>query len=130
MAHSQVVAITGGANPPARYRYMYQDVEDFGMFDHVTKANFTIDEVGRLPDTLAHALKFSVTGAPGPVHLRMKGSHAQVLEEEADFDLPEHGLPYRFPYSRPGADAETVRRAVSVLTRAKRPAIRGGRGHP
>ena len=93
MAHSPVVAITGGANPPARYRYMYQDVEDFGMFDHVTKANFTIDEVGRLPDTLAHALKFSVTGAPGPVHLRMKGSHAQVLEEEADFDLPEHGLP-------------------------------------
>ena len=40
MAHSPVVAITGGANPSARYRYMYQDVEDFGMFDHVTKGNF------------------------------------------------------------------------------------------
>ncbi len=128
MAHSPVIAITGGANPPARYRYMYQDVEDFSMFDHVTKANFAIDEVDRLADTVAHALKISVTGAPGPVHLRMKGSHAQVLEKEAEFELPEHGFPYRFPYFRPGADAGTIKRAVAVLTRARKPAIVAGGG--
>ncbi len=128
MAHSPVVAITGGANPPARYRYMYQDVEDFTMFDHVTKGNFEIDDLDRLGDTVAHALKTAVTGAPGPVHLRMKGSHAQILEQEADFELPDHGFPYRFPYFRPGSDPETIKKAAAVLSRAKRPAIVAGAG--
>jgi len=50
MACSPVIAITGGADSDSRYRYLYQEVEDFSMFDPVTKFNARIDKLSRLPD--------------------------------------------------------------------------------
>src|SRR5512132_2915200 len=39
MACSPVIAITGGPDSDSMYRYLYQEVEDFSMFDPVTKFN-------------------------------------------------------------------------------------------
>ena len=38
----------------------------------------------RFPDLLRQAFRAATSGAPGPVHLEMSGTHAQVLEREAD----------------------------------------------
>src|SRR5256884_2103259 len=45
MTCSQVIAVTGGPDSESRYRYLYQEVEDFSMFDPVTKFNARIDKL-------------------------------------------------------------------------------------
>ena len=43
MACSPVIAITGSTLPENRYRHAYQDIEDFGQFDPVTKMNCRVE---------------------------------------------------------------------------------------
>src|SRR5918996_678311 len=47
MAHSPVIAISGGQSELLRYRNAYQNAEDFTAWNGVTKANFSVDTVGR-----------------------------------------------------------------------------------
>ena len=42
LAGSPVICITGGPHPDFRYRHLYQQVEDFSMFDSVTKLNVMV----------------------------------------------------------------------------------------
>jgi len=84
MACSPVIALSGGADAASRYKHVYQEIEDFPMWEQVTKANFHVDAVERFPDLLRQAFRVATSAAPGPVHLEMSGTHAQVLEREAD----------------------------------------------
>ena len=84
MAHTPLIAITGGPGTPGRYRHAYQEVEDFSQFDSVTKLNMTLDDISRLPDLLNQMFRAATTGAPGPVHMRVRGSHGQGIEGESD----------------------------------------------
>src|SRR5512138_164053 len=45
---SPLVAISGGPSGGTRHRYAYQDVNDFPMFEPVTKASYRVDGVERL----------------------------------------------------------------------------------
>src|SRR6266540_596928 len=83
MACSPVIALTGGTEPRTRYRHMYQEVEDFTAWEGVTKANFHVESVERFPALLRQAFRAATSGAPGPVHLDMRGSHGQILDQEA-----------------------------------------------
>ena len=75
MACSPVIAITGGQQPETKYRHVYQEIDDFPLFNVVTKFNAQVDKVTRLPDLLRQAFRAATSGAPGPVHLEMRGSH-------------------------------------------------------
>ncbi|HZS02647.1 MAG TPA: thiamine pyrophosphate-binding protein [Chloroflexota bacterium] len=128
MAGSPVIAITGGPEPDSRYRHVYQEIEDFPMFDPVTKFNAQIDRVDRLPDLLRQAFRVATSGAPGPVHLRVTGRHGNVLEEEADLDLVIEEQFAQYPAFRPEPEPERVRQAARVLREARRPIIVAGGG--
>jgi acetolactate synthase-1/2/3 large subunit len=70
----------------------------------------------------------ATSGAPGPVHMRLKGSHGQGIEMEADLQPmvePEFGT---VPPFRPVADDARVRAAVDLLAKAARPIIVAGGG--
>src|SRR5262249_49586165 len=84
MACSPVTARPGGLTAPARYRHTYQEIEDFPMWEQVTKATSHVDALERFPDLLRQAFRAATSAAPGPVHLEMAGTHAQVLEGEAE----------------------------------------------
>jgi acetolactate synthase I/II/III large subunit len=43
MASSPVIALTGGVTASSRYKHVYQEIEDFPMWESVTKANFHVD---------------------------------------------------------------------------------------
>src|SRR5260370_24603442 len=45
LAHSPVIAMTGGRDPKTKFRQVYQEVDDVPAFEAVTKLNATIDEV-------------------------------------------------------------------------------------
>jgi acetolactate synthase-1/2/3 large subunit len=128
MACSPVVAITGGPATAGRYRGAYQEVEDFTQFDPVTKLSMLVDDVARFPDLLRQVFRAATSGAPGPVHLRLRGSHGQGVEAEADLQPLAEPQFSRLPAFRPGPEMERVREAVAMLSRAQRPIIVAGGG--
>jgi acetolactate synthase-1/2/3 large subunit len=128
MACSPVIAITGGPATAGRYRQAYQEVEDLSQFDSVTKLNLQVDDITRLPDLLRHAFRAATSGTPGPVHLRLRGSHGQGIEGEADLQVMTEPQFSRVPAFRPAPEMERVRDAVARLANAQRPVIVAGGG--
>jgi acetolactate synthase-1/2/3 large subunit len=128
MACSPVIALTGSSTPGMRYRHMYQEVEDFDAWNGVTKANLRVDSVQRFPDLLRQAFRVATSGAPGPVHLDLRGSHGQVLEEEADLTPLFEERFAQYPAFRPAPDPSDVSAALAALERAERPIIVAGGG--
>jgi len=128
MACSPVIALTGGVDAGSRYKHVYQEIEDFPMWESVTKANFHVDALERFPDLLRQAFRAATSGAPGPVHLEMAGTHAQVLESEADLTPLWEERFMKVPAFRPEPEPDAVRAALEVLARAERPVILAGGG--
>ena len=128
MACSPVIAITGGPATAGRYRGAYQEVEDFTQFDAVTKLSMRVDDLTRFPDLLRQVFRTATSGAPGPVHLRLLGSHGQGVEGEADLQPMAEPQYSRLPAFRPCPEMERVREAVAMLSRAQRPIIVAGGG--
>jgi acetolactate synthase-1/2/3 large subunit len=123
-----VIAFTGGPNAVSRHRNYYQEVEDFSQFDPVTKFNGTVDHVSRLPDLMRQAFREATTGAPGPVHLRLPGVIADVIDHEADLDLVVDERYARAPAFRPAPDPTQVEAALDRIADAARPIVVAGGG--
>jgi acetolactate synthase-1/2/3 large subunit len=129
---SPVIAFTGGTAPDTRYRNVYQEIRDFDMFGPVTKWNAEVEGPERLPDVIAQAFRVATTGAPGPVHVELRGNTGQVAvggpEHKQAFELnidPRFGA---VPPFRPVADASDIRAALHELQTAERPMIVAGGG--
>ncbi|MFF5289671.1 thiamine pyrophosphate-binding protein [Paractinoplanes globisporus] len=128
LAGSPVVALTGGRSPATQFRHVYQEVDDLPAFGPVTKLNATVDDAGRFPDMLRHAFRVATTGAPGPVHLQIRGNEGQLDAEETDASPlvePEFGL---VPPIRTAPDEESVADVLRLLAGADRPVIVAGGG--
>src|SRR5215213_10561352 len=128
MGCSPVIAITGGQDDLPRYRHAYQNAEDFEAWRGVTKANFTVDTVDRLPDLLRQAFRSATSGTPGPVHLELRGNAGQMLDVEGYFDLVFEERFKQFPAFRPIAEPSAVKAAVAALAKAEKPIIVIGGG--
>jgi acetolactate synthase I/II/III large subunit len=128
LAHSPVIAFTGGRDPKTKFRKVYQEVDDVPAFEPVTKFNATVDDVSRFPDMVRQAFRVAVSGAPGPVHLQFRGNEGQVDAEEADMEPLVEALFSRVPPFRPEPDREQMRAALALLQDAERPVIIAGGG--
>src|ERR1700693_675414 len=49
LAHSPVIAMTGGREPKTKFRKVYQEIDDMPAFEPVTKFNTTVDYVALFP---------------------------------------------------------------------------------
>jgi acetolactate synthase-1/2/3 large subunit len=129
---SPVIAFTGGTTPEGRYRMVYQQVRDFDMFEPVTKWNAEVENPTRLPDVVAQAFRVASSGAPGPVHVELRGNMGQVGVGPADRKQPfTMNVDPRFgevPPFRPVAEASLIRDALRALEAAERPVILAGGG--
>ena len=119
LAHSPVIAITGGRDPKTKFRKVYQEVDDVPAFEPVTKFNATIDDVARLPDMIRQAFRTAVTGCPGPVHLQFRGNEGQLDADEADMEPLVEPQFSRVPAFRPEPDEASVRAALQILQRRR-----------
>jgi acetolactate synthase I/II/III large subunit len=128
LAHSPVIAFTGGREPATKFRKVYQEVDDVPAFEPVTKFNATVDDVTRFPDMVRQAFRVAVSGTPGPVHLQFRGNEGQVDADEAELEpLVEPGFA-RVPPFRPSPDPASVSAALALLQQAERPVIVAGGG--
>src|SRR2546426_5066075 len=128
LAHSPVIALTGGREPRTKFRKVYQEVDDLPAFEPVTKFNATIDDVARFPDVVRQAFRVAVSGTPGPVHLQFRGNEGQVDAEEADIEPLVEQQFARVPPFRPEPDEKSVLAALRILQEAERPVIVAGGG--
>jgi acetolactate synthase-1/2/3 large subunit len=128
LAHSPVIAITGGRDPKTKFRKVYQEIDDVPGFEPVTKFNATIDDVTRAPDMLRQAFRVATTGAPGPVHLQFRGNEGQVDAEEGEMEALVETQFSHVPPFRPQPQAEHVKAALVLLQKAERPIFVAGGG--
>jgi acetolactate synthase I/II/III large subunit len=128
LAHSPVIAFTGGRDPATKFRKVYQEVDDVPAFEPVTKFNATVDDVARFPDMVRQAFRAAVSGTPGPVHLQFRGNEGQVDAEEAEMEPLVDELFMRVPPFRPEPDLAQMRTALRLLQEAERPVIVAGGG--
>jgi len=128
LAHSPVIAMTGGRDPKTKFRKVYQEIDDVPAFEPVTKMNATIDDVARIPDMLRQAFRTATSGAPGPVHLQFRGNEGQVDLEEAEMEALVETQFAHVPPFRPQPEAAHVKAALDLLQKAERPIIVAGGG--
>src|SRR6202049_2630945 len=128
LAHSPVIAFTGGRDPKTKFRKVYQEVDDVPAFEQVTKFNATIDSVDRVPDMVRQAFRVAVSGCPGPVHLQFRGNEGQVDAEEAELEPLVEPLFARVPPFRPEPERAGILAALALLQEAERPVIVAGGG--
>lgn len=128
LAHSPVIAFTGGRDPKTKFRKVYQEVDDVPAFEPVTKWNATVDAVERFPDMVRQAFRVATTGAPGPVHLQFRGNEGQVDQDEADLEPLVEPQFARVPPYRPAPDANELKKLLELLQGAQKPVIVAGGG--
>src|SRR5260221_5344406 len=128
LAHSPVIAMTGGRDPKTKFRKVYQEIDDVPAFEPVTKMNVTIDDVGRIPDMVRQAFRAATTGVPGPVHLQFRGNEGQLDLDEAEMDAMVETQFSRVPPFRPEPESAHVKAALELLQKADRPIIVVGGG--
>jgi acetolactate synthase I/II/III large subunit len=128
LAHSPVIAMTGGRDPKTKFRQVYQEVDDMPAFEPVTKMNATVDDVARIPDMVRQAFRAAVTGAPGPVHLQFRGNEGQLDAEEAEMEALVEERFARVPPFRPEPEENDVKTLLQHLQGAERPVIVAGGG--
>lgn len=128
LAHSPVLAFTGGRDPKTKFRKVYQEIDDVPAFEPVTKMNATIDDVARIPDMVRQAFRTATSGTPGPVHLQFRGNEGQVDLEEAEMEALVEAQFAQVPPFRPQPEAAHVKAALDVLQKAERPIFVAGGG--
>ena len=128
LAHSPVIAFTGGRDPRTKFRKVYQEVDDVPAFEPVTKFNATLDDAGRIPDMVRQAFRVATTGCPGPVHLQLRGNEGQLDLERAHMRPEVEERFARVPPFRPAADDATLLHALAEIRTAERPVIVAGGG--
>jgi len=128
LAHSPVIAMTGGRDAKTKFRKVYQEIDDVPAFEPVTKMNVTIDDVSRFPDMIRQAFRVATSGAPGPVHLQFRGNEGQLDQEEAEMEAMVETQFAQVPPFRPEPEAAHVKAALELLQKAERPIIVAGGG--
>jgi acetolactate synthase-1/2/3 large subunit len=128
LAHSPVIAFTGGRDPKTKFRKVYQEIDDVPAFEPVTKWNATVDAVERFPDMVRQAFRVATSGAPGPVHLQFRGNEGQLDQEEAEMQPLVEPQFARVPPFRPQPDPQALKAALHLLESAERPVIVAGGG--
>ena len=128
MARTPIVALSGEPDARTSYRNLYQDVDDHGAFEAVTKWNAHVPGPSRFPDLLRQAFRAASSGVPRPVHLGLSGRTGNPGDTPAEGVTraePRYGTS---PSDRPMAASSSVAAAVELLARARRPVIVAGNG--
>jgi len=128
MAHSPVITLTGGRVAQQKHKGAYQEIDDYPIFRQVTKANFEVDLVDRVPDLMRQAFREATSGTPGPVNLLLAGKEGEIERELLDQPLVIERQFTRVPPYRPSPEKTHVDEVLRHLKSAERPVIVLGGG--
>ena len=120
-SESPVIFVAGCAELPEKGMATFQEIDQIGMAEPVTKGSWLIHDKKRIPEFVATAFRTAMSGRPGPVHLTLP---INLQEEEiSEDDLPPY-LPHEYRnMGRPQGDAGLIQQAASLLSQAQKPVI-------
>lgn len=118
-----VVAITGQVSTSLIGRDAFQEVDITGITMPITKHNFLVKDIKKLPEVIRQAFRIAKFGRPGPVLI----------------DIPRDVQTAEFEYIQQASQAEPewnpmptickmIEQAAEVISEAKRPVIHIGGG--
>ena len=123
-----MIQISGASNPEMVDMNvgMYEQLDQFNTAKSLVKAVFRCSHATDIPSALARAYRAAVSGRPGGVYVDM----SEVALAEV-IDATEAEKLFYTPvdiYSPVAPNQDSVKKAVEILTSAKRPAILIGKG--
>lgn len=126
MDSSPVVAITGQAATPFIGKDSFQEADMIGLSLPVTKYSYQILDANDIPSIVAEAFFVATQGRPGPVLIDIpKDVFSQKVSEVHQPKIRKH---VSEKLKTPVLDLASVKRAVEVLKKAKKPLIFVGGG--
>jgi acetolactate synthase I/II/III large subunit len=119
-----VISIAGCADTHDLGRGAQQEINQVGMAEPMCKGSFMVNDVRRIPEFIARAMRLAFSGRRGPVHLTIPidVQEQSVEEDEGLFTKPDA---YR-PKESLLAEPELIRRAIAVLREAHKPLVIAG----
>jgi len=119
-----VISIAGCADRKDLGRGAQQEIDQVGMAEPICKGSFMVDDVRRIPEFIARAIRLAFDGRRGPVHLTIPIDlqEQSVDEDEVAQAMRNEG---RSNESAP-CDRVLARRAVALLNGAERPLLVAG----
>jgi acetolactate synthase-1/2/3 large subunit len=129
-AKSPVICITSDTHSAVQYRHAYQGIDDQqALFSTITKWNARVPNLTRLPDILRSAIRFAVSGVPGPVHIDIP-SELTIFTKDSLPDAQLYIEPEckKFPAYRHSPTPNDIDRVIEVLAGAQKPLILCGGG--
>jgi acetolactate synthase-1/2/3 large subunit len=121
---SPIIAIGGASPQRALTMDAFQEMDQLAMMRPVVKAAHRVENAQQLPLLLSVAFRQALDGKRGPVYLDLPGDILSQKVEDSSIRWPKG---YRVE-SRPAGDPALVRRAVELLSAAKRPLLVTGSG--
>lgn len=123
-----MIQISGASNPEMVDMNvgMYEQLDQFNTAKSLVKAVFRCSHATDIPSALARAYRAAVSGRPGGIYVDM----SEVALAEV-IDASEAEKLFYTPidiYSPVAPNQDSVKKAVELLTSAKRPAILIGKG--
>src|SRR5918996_3000244 len=119
-----VISIAGCADAHDLGRGAQQEIDQVGMAGPICKGSFMVNDVRRIPEFIARAMRLAFSGRRGPVHVTIPidVQEQSVEEDESLFIQPDACRPKASIL----ADPAHVRQAIGLLREAKRPLVLAG----
>ena len=120
---SPILAMSGMSSSKLRDRYAFQDMEQLGMVQTITKYAALPTDPGQLPFYVRKAFLEALSGRNGASHLSVP---VDLLTANAEKHYPLPDGPVKV--GRPGPDSKEISRLIDLLDKAERPIVIGGSG--
>jgi acetolactate synthase-1/2/3 large subunit len=123
-ARSPVLLIGGAAPLGLRGLGSLQEVEQVDLLRPITKGAWSVSETRQIPEVLTTAIRYALTGRPGPVFVEIPVDLLMTVVEDRLAPIPT-----AYAHRRPTApDPDSVAELARLLGRAERPVIMAGSG--
>jgi acetolactate synthase-1/2/3 large subunit len=101
-----------------------QDIDQMDLYESITKWSRVCYETERIPEYVALAFRYALSGRPAPVYLELPQDILMGRVEKSQARFPDN---YR-AIDRPRGSKECIADAAKILSEAKRPIIMVGAG--
>jgi len=101
-----------------------QDIDQMDLYESITKWSRVCYETERIPEYVALAFRYALSGRPGPVYLELPQDVLMGRVEKSQARFPDN---YR-AIDRPRGSKECIADAAKILSEAKKPIIMVGAG--
>ncbi|MDF2874043.1 MAG: ilvB, partial [Sporomusa sp.] len=120
-----VVAITGQVQTNLIGRDAFQEIDITGITMPITKHNFLVKDIGKLPETLRRAFNIAQSGRPGPVLVDIP---RDIQTNKHDFTDLDAEYPRQLLVRQSPDLAALLAKAAAAISAAERPVIIAGGG--